>query len=109
MAQEPPIQRPNTNPTPRARFQSGTNNIRDHRALLESPAFERACDFALLEYQRALADQSRDGNSAMAVGFRAMGAIEFLGILKTLGEPAAVLLQRKDLDNLPDVSNLKRQ
>lgn len=100
---------PNINPTPRAKFQAPVNNVKDHRALLELPAFDRAIDSALLEYQRLLADQSRDGNSAMAVGFRSMGAVEFVNILKTLGESSTVVTPKKDLDNLPDASNLKRQ
>lgn len=99
----------NPNPSPRARFQSVQGNITAHKALLENPYFDRGCDFAMLEYQRLLAEQVKDPNTAMSAGAKLQGALEFLQTLKTLAEAAPVMLARKDLDNLPDVGQLKRQ
>lgn len=97
------------NPSPRVRFQAIPNAITQHKALLEKPEFDRAADYALMEYNRLTAEQVRDGNSAMAMGFKLQGALEYLQTLKTLAEAAPVMMARKDLDNLPDVGQLKRQ
>ena len=97
------------NPSPRVRFQAIPNAITQHKAMLENPAFDRACDHAMFEYNRLCAEQIRDGNSAMAAGFKTQGALEFLQTLKTLAEAAPVMMARKDLDNLPDVGQLRKQ
>lgn len=100
---------PNTNPSPRARFQSATGNITAHRSLIELPAFERGTDAALLEYAAKLSMQNLTGNDAMASGFKLQGAMEFLMFLKTLAEPAPVIPTRQDNDNLPAIGKLSRQ
>ena len=80
----------NTNPTPKARFQSINQNIVAHRALIERPDFERACDVSLLEYQRKLSELDSSLNNAAACHFRILGAQEFLATLRGLAEtPAA--------------------
>lgn len=99
----------NPNPSPRARFQKENGAVTAHRALLENPYFDKGADAAMLEYGSLVAQQAKDGNSAMAAGFRLQGAIEFLQVLKTLAESAPTFAPRKDLDNLPDTSKLTRQ
>lgn len=77
---------PVKNPTPRNQFRESADNISKHRKLVDSPEFVRAVHFALLEYQAMMASQTKDGNSAVACGFRNQGAIEFVGVLRTLAE-----------------------
>ncbi len=102
-------QPPNINPSPKGRFQFTADNIRLHRAMLEHPSFDKSSDAALLEYAASLSKQNSNGNEAMASGFKLQGAMEFLQFLKTLAETAPVIVARKDLDNLPDAGQLKRQ
>ena len=90
----------NYNPSPKDRFQAVRENITAHHAMMERDSFNRACDFAMLEFQSRLVGQTRDGNAAMATGFRIMGAVEFVSILKTLAEANLPPAVRKDLDNL---------
>jgi|SRR5580700_4323615 hypothetical protein len=104
-----PVKPVNVNPTPKARFQLERNNLTGHRALIEHAAFDKSADAALLEYQKLLAGQAVDGNSAMSAGFRAQGAVEFLSIFKTLAEQTQMPTPRRDMDNLPATENLKRQ
>lgn len=105
MADKPQI----ANPSPKTRFQIGNGNIAAHRSMLELLAFDRGADAALLEYGKLLAGQSVDGNSAMAAGFRMQGAVEFLSFLKTLAETTVMPPPRRDLDNLPNITDIKRQ
>lgn len=104
-----PIKPANVNPTPKARFMAVASNVREHRAMIEKAEFDRAVDTAMLEYHKLLSGQAVDGNTAMSAGFRAQGAMEFIGILKTLAESVQMPAARRDPDNLPDVGNLKRQ
>jgi hypothetical protein len=99
----------NVNPSPKARFMAVKRAIESHRQMLETPAFERATDMATMEYERLVAEQVRDGNSAMAAGFKIQGALEFLQILKTLAEAQPMPARRGDPDNLPNLEGLKRQ
>lgn len=99
----------NVNPSPKARFMAVASNLREHRAMIEKVEFDRSIDSAMLEYQKLLSGQAVDGNTAMSAGFRAQGAIEFIGILKTLAESVQMPAARRDIDNLTDVSQLKRQ
>ena len=100
---------PNPNPSPKARFQSVQGNIAAHKLLLEHAHLERSLDFAMLEYQAQLATRITDPNSAMAAGSKLQGALEFLQTFKLLAETGPVLLARKDVDNLPDVAQLRKQ
>lgn len=82
------------NPTPKARFQT-EQNIKEHHALLETPAFDRAEDLALLEYARKLSLEL--GNSqnpqvqGMVNGWKMTGVHEFLSEFRNLGEKPVVV------------------
>lgn len=76
----------NLNPSPKARFMQSGTRISNHRALIMSDAFEDAADAAMLQMQRAMANDIKDGNSAMAAGFRMLGAQEFLANFRLLAE-----------------------
>jgi hypothetical protein len=82
----------NVNPSPKARFHESKDNISKHRDLIASREFERAIDFALLEYQRYMAQGPMDSNvnQALAGHYKQMGAVEFVHILKTLAEEAPI-------------------
>lgn len=70
--------------TPRQRFKESQSNLADHRRMVESDAFERAADYALMEYTMILG-RTPEGLAA-AAHFKSVGAQEFLLILKTLAE-----------------------
>jgi hypothetical protein len=91
-----------TNPTPKARFQQSKINLQQHRQMIEQDAFDRACDFALMEYQRILSQQSTTFNDAAANHFKVTGAMEFLQQFRNLAEMSS---QPKivDRDNLPNL------
>lgn len=77
----------NLNPSPKFRFRESNQNISDHRALVETRTFQRACDYALMEYQAQLAIQaSENPQLAGAVGLKLAGANEFLMTLRLLSE-----------------------
>lgn len=78
----------NANPTPKQRFLESKDNISAHRDLIQSRPFDRAIDTSLAEYQRLLAQGPNDGNvnQALAGHYRQQGAVEFVHILKNLGE-----------------------
>lgn len=92
------------NPTPKDRFQSSDVRISDHRKMVASEQFERACDFAMLEYgMRLRAGLDEDSpQSIMNAGLKAAGAQEFLLILRNLSEKPiapATLSIAKNLDH----------
>lgn len=77
-----------SNPSPKVRFAS-TNPahvLGKHREMVDSDAFQRAVDFATLQYQAMLSEQIRDGNTAATAGFKMQGVIEFMGVLRNLSE-----------------------
>lgn len=82
---------PIKNPTPREQFRESGDNVTKHRNLVDSPEFNRAVHYALLEYQTLLVAQAKDGNSSMAVGFRLQGALELMGVMRNLAEPAPII------------------
>ena len=88
------------NPTPKNRFQETANNVQRHRDMIASPEFERAADFAMLNYtSRLAASISGDFNSMASMGLRMMGAKEFLQEMRLLAEtPTAT--QTVPQDNL---------
>lgn len=86
--------------SPRERFQSETENISAHHALVDGEAFELGSDAALCEYVTKLGRQALDPNKAMAVGFKLAGAVEFLNEFKTLAEVHKPLTKPIDPDNL---------
>lgn len=77
---------PIVNPSPSARFRSNPSWINQHRELIVSDPFIRACDYALLEYQGVLFRQQDNGNAAMANGFKLQGAMELIQVLRLLSE-----------------------
>lgn len=78
---------PNLNPSPKQRFMQSPDNISKHRELVESREFQRALDYATLEYQLLLAREVQ-ANPQMAggQGFKLTGATEFTAVLRTLSE-----------------------
>lgn len=103
MTQTPTIgtnrQPPNLNPSPKTRFRESGDNISKHKALLEMREFDRAIDYAFMQYQADLAARCADANGAMAMGLKLCGAHEFVQTLRTLTEVAKVLPVPQD-DNL---------
>ncbi len=77
---------PIKNPSPRELFRESADNITQHRNLVDSVPFGKAVQFGLLEYQIMLANQTRDANSALAVGYKLQGAIELLSVIRNLAE-----------------------
>jgi len=69
------------------RFRESGQNISDHRAMVATRAFQRACDFAQLEYQAQLATRLMEnpGEAAFA-GLKMTGAVEFLLTMRALSE-----------------------
>jgi hypothetical protein len=77
------------NPQPKARFQESSQNISKHRDMVESTEFQRACDFALLQYTALMTQTALDNfNIAAACHFKLAGAQEFILTLRTLAESA---------------------
>lgn len=77
---------PSFNPSPKQRFRERANNIALHKDLLALPEFERAIDFAVLEYHRKVSAEIKDTNSALAAGYKMQAVTEFLDVLRTLTE-----------------------
>lgn len=89
------------NPTPKTRFRQNGDNIRHHRELLEETSFDRALDFALLQYQLQASSRVQDANGALALGYKLLGVQEFISTLKTLSEetPVPTMEQHGNLDH----------
>lgn len=84
--------RPNLNPPPKHRFQESADNISKHREMVESRTFERAIDFALMQYQLLLAAETqRNPGAAAFSGLKATGAVEFVDVLKNLSEMPPII------------------
>lgn len=77
---------PVLNPSPKTRFQESGDSVSKHRDLVDSTTFQRASDFAMLEYANTLAEQATDANASIHVALRLRGAREFLGVLRNLSE-----------------------
>jgi hypothetical protein len=74
------------NPSPKTRFQEVESNIRDHKRMVDLPEFQKGMDYAMLEAQSRWARQVNDGQTAMAVGLKIQGALEFIQELVLLAE-----------------------
>jgi hypothetical protein len=75
------------NPTPKTVFRESTDNIKAHNELTQSRPFTRAIDFALLEYQRELANEClKDMGKSAFVGLKMTGAQEFVRTLRGLAD-----------------------
>jgi hypothetical protein len=90
---------PPRNPTPKERFQQVGTFMKRHHDLVDNEMFNTSTDFAMLQYQAQVGRQITDANSAMLAGLKLQGALEFLGVLKNLGE-TTVLPPRRPDDNL---------
>lgn len=92
---------PVKNPSPREQFRAAVDNISKHRNLIDSPEFGRAVQFSMLEYQAMLSTQTKDGNSAMAVGYKLQGALELMAVMRNLAEtpPVTPRLGEKTLNH----------
>ena len=86
---------PNPYPSPRARFLSNTEFVKQHAALLQNAAFSRAIETALAEMTRAVCNLSNSQDlaapgaaQAQATSFAMInGAHNFLEVLYRLSEP----------------------
>lgn len=87
------------NPSPKTRFLASGNNIATHREMVDNAAFQRAADFALMEYQAILCQ--RESNPAV-LGMKIMGAQEFLQTFRLLSEKVQLKPPVKINDNLAD-------
>lgn len=74
------------NLSPKARFMLGSENISRHKSMVDSDHFTLAADAALLQVQSLWVQQITEPNTAMAVGLKLQGAMEFLQTLKLLAE-----------------------
>lgn len=99
--QKPPATQPPFNPnrSPKQRFRENVKWVGEHRVMVDSDAFARACDMALLQYQINVTSNITDGQGAGAAGLKLQGAIEFLNTLRNLSESVAPVTRRPD-DNL---------
>jgi len=89
----------NVNLTPKQRFQESKDNVSKHREMIESREFERAIDYALMEYQLQSARQTAtinppNANDAVCRHYSQVGACEFVAILRNLAEPPPVITAR---------------
>ena len=80
---------------PKARFQESGGNISQHRDLLQNVAFQRAIDWALLQYQRQLCEEQLDMNQSAAAYLKLKGAQEFVRCLFMLAESATMEVTQK--------------
>lgn len=74
------------NITPKQRFQRSGLKLSNHRDLVASESFIIGAETALLEYQAKITSQITDGNTAMAAGFRLMGAQELVNCIRNLAD-----------------------
>jgi len=80
------------NPSPKSRFQETPNHVQHHRDMIASAAFERAADYAMLQYSSRLALQMNNPtfNDYATMGVKITGAKEYLQELRMLAESASV-------------------
>jgi hypothetical protein len=80
--------KPVTNPTAKARFLESSDSISKHRDLVDSGSFQRACDFAMLQFSMAVctAELKEEEKQIGAAGLKLRGAHDFLSILRNLSE-----------------------
>lgn len=92
------------NHTPKQRFMTDLKSVSAHRDLIATTAFESGSHFAMLEYMAQLAQRANDGNTAAAMGLKLQGALEFLGIMRNLGEVPKFPAPAPRTDNLAQLS-----
>lgn len=62
-------------------------SITKHRDMVSSNEFQRGADFAMLQYNMILSNQTANADSAMLSGMKLQGAIEFLTVFRMIAEP----------------------
>jgi hypothetical protein len=72
--------------SPIQRFQASANNLKTHQDMVDSDAFEKSSDAALLDILIEIGRGVTDPNSAMRAGYEASGAVKAMRRLKTLAE-----------------------
>ena len=99
-ATQKPILPPfNPNKSPKQRFTEISQWVGEHRQMVDSLAFTRACDMAMLQFQQTVTSSINDANGAGAAGLKMQGAQQFLTILRTISETSTPSSARPD-DNL---------
>lgn len=93
------VPEPIRHPTPRQRFLMNGAFLKEHHNLVDSIAFERGCDYALLQYQRQISENITDANGAGAAGLKMKGVMEFLAVFRSLADTSLPPQRRPD-DNL---------
>lgn len=84
---ETPKQKLNVNPTPKAEFMENSKFVSMHREMMQQPMLGVSIQYALLQYQRDMANvRALDGNAAAQSFFKLQGAIEFIDTLRKLAE-----------------------
>lgn len=92
---------PVVNPSPKTRFMQSPQVVSAHRDMIATNTFQIGCDFAMLEYQTRLAlITPADFNTYAASGMKMQGALEFLQILRMLGETPKLPVVTTPGDNL---------
>ncbi len=81
------------NRTPKQRFLENGISINEHRELVDSGAFQRGCDYAMLEMARDITEKTNDANASIPAALMLRGAHEFLKIFRNLSEKAPELPQ----------------
>lgn len=94
--------------TPRDRFQSVQTNIEAHQNLIDSEAFERGSDAAMLEFCSVLSGSVANAESALAAGHQLKGAFAYLRKLKTLAEASKVEAKQGNPDVLQPTEPYRR-
>jgi len=81
-----------TNETPKERFQNSGLSVGNHRNIVDNADFQKACDFALLEYSHKLALNASQAPDRSGInGLKLAGAHEFLAEFRNLSEKAQAL------------------
>lgn len=99
----------NPNSTPKTLFLQKPANAPNHRAIVDTDAFIRGADFAMLEYVDSTLATIRDQGTAMVAGIKLLGAHEFLREFRDLSEPPQVQPAVRMMDSLPALETPKRQ
>jgi hypothetical protein len=79
------------NPTPRQVLLNDKTLHSMHRDLMQNPALTRSIELAQAHYSRILAERGAlDGYSAASSFHKITGVVEFIAILKSLGETGEI-------------------
>jgi hypothetical protein len=93
------MNQPVINPSPKTRFMRTAEHCSKHRALVDLHEFERASDYAMLEYAARLSATTEPA-LASVTALKIQGAHEFLQTFRNLAEPAARFSAPVISDNL---------